>query len=717
MALRQFRGSNQIMRKTISNDRMADDRAKQPLVLIELLSNQGLANGATIDGQAVTTGDRVGCFAQTTALENGIYIVDTSGSWARDPNFESGDSVAGSYFTVQRGDDNENTIFMVANNKGSDVVGTDVITVTKPAGAIPTITYQNGIEESGGVVEQGGTLVKNTNITAGAFSYDMTKVVAGGLAGEVRSELTSRYAQLRVGNIGTPGGMVGVDGNTGEAFLKAYNETSGDMAWLHGTATELYFGAETAGGANIGTWTGVQYEEDYSANFVNRSLVDMEYVNTTINNIPANNGITNDSGVIQLGGPLVEDTAISGNGFRFDLDITDGTNTSSLTMPPTGAMIKITGNATSLDTGVEVDATVTSLYMQNAGGVMGRIRLLDNTNIEIGSTQANWQGAIYEADYSANFVNESLVTRRFVENLVANGKSTVVRAMATGDLTLSGTQTVDGVALVDGDLCYAGEQTTSSEDGAYIVRAGAWEQSAGWVTGEEVAGTTITVTEGTVNADTKWIVTNDKGSDIVGTDDILVTQTSGAGSIVAGNGLTLTGNTIDVVAADLSLTIGADDMQVRIGSTNGTSLEVSATGLELATTITGVRTFEDVLTFGSGATAFDLPNTDGAANQILKTDGSGAVTWQDDSVSKIVRQDPENTDLAGDLASGGVVHTLSNLGTHATVKVTNVELFYNGQKQRITSDYTVNDLTGVITILFDAFTGDSFDFEYNIQNA
>lgn len=62
-------------------------------------------------------------------------------------------------------------------------------------------------------------------------------------------------------------------------------------------------------------------------------------------------------------------------------------------------------------------------------------------------------------------------------------------------------------------------------------------------------------------------------------------------SVVAGAGMVKNTNDFDIVAADNSLTINADDMQVKIGNTNGTSLEVSTTGLELTSTVTGNRTF------------------------------------------------------------------------------------------------------------------------------
>ena len=60
-------------------------------------------------------------------------------------------------------------------------------------------------------------------------------------------------------------------------------------------------------------------------------------------------------------------------------------------------------------------------------------------------------------------------------------------------------------------------------------------------------------------------------------------------SVIAGAGMVKNTNDFDIVATDMSLKVNADDMQVQIGTTNGTSLEVSATGLELPAAITGAR--------------------------------------------------------------------------------------------------------------------------------
>ena len=60
---------------------------------------------------------------------------------------------------------------------------------------------------------------------------------------------------------------------------------------------------------------------------------------------------------------------------------------------------------------------------------------------------------------------------------------------------------------------------------------------------------------------------------------------------VAGAGLTETAGTFDVVATDASILVNADDLGVQVGSTNGASLEVTATGVELLSSIAGDRTF------------------------------------------------------------------------------------------------------------------------------
>jgi hypothetical protein len=188
--------------------------------------------------------------------------------------------------------------------------------------------------------------------------------------------------------------------------------------------------------------------------------------------------------------------------------------------------------------------------------------------------------------------NRDVSTKQYVDNLVQGIQgSFVARVKAQANVaSLSGAQTIDSVALVDGDNILLGDQTTVSEDGLYVVRTGAWERVSGWEVGENAGAFFVFIEEG--SDDNKgFVCSNDKGSDVIGTDDLVFVQFSGAGTINAGAGLTQNGSDIDVVATDLSLTVNANDMAVNIGTTNGNSLEVSATGLELLETVTGTRTF------------------------------------------------------------------------------------------------------------------------------
>jgi hypothetical protein len=80
---------------------------------------------------------------------------------------------------------------------------------------------------------------------------------------------------------------------------------------------------------------------------------------------------------------------------------------------------------------------------------------------------------------------------------------------STANLTLSGEQTVDGIALVDGDRVLAKNQTDTTENGIYVVSTGAWSRAVDFDGSFDVVeGTLIPISRGTINGDTMWRVTN-----------------------------------------------------------------------------------------------------------------------------------------------------------------------------------------------------------------
>ena len=74
----------------------------------------------------------------------------------------------------------------------------------------------------------------------------------------------------------------------------------------------------------------------------------------------------------------------------------------------------------------------------------------------------------------------STVGAASVSSLVQAGGQVkeTVRVATTGTITLSGTQTVDGVALVVGNRVLVKNQTTASQNGIYVVAAGAWTRAS-----------------------------------------------------------------------------------------------------------------------------------------------------------------------------------------------------------------------------------------------
>jgi hypothetical protein len=115
--------------------------------------------------------------------------------------------------------------------------------------------------------------------------------------------------------------------------------------------------------------------------------------------------------------------------------------------------------------------------------------------------------------------------------------------------------TLDGITLATGNRILVKNQTTQSENGIYVVQAsGQPTRAADFDTATEVdSGDFVFVYSGTANASTGWVQTNKPA--IIGTDAIVFTQFSGAGTYLAGNGLTLTGNSFSInttITADLS---------------------------------------------------------------------------------------------------------------------------------------------------------------------
>ena len=196
---------------------------------------------------------------------------------------------------------------------------------------------------------------------------------------------------------------------------------------------------------------------------------------------------------------------------------------------------------------------------------------------------------------------QDAVTKAYVD-LTVQGlepKQSVRAASVATIATLSGPMTLDGVALVAGDRVLVKDQTTVAQNGLYVVAAGAWARSADADVWGELVSAYVFVESGTVNADMGYLATVDPGGTL-GTTAVTFVQFTGAGQILAGAGLTKSGNTLDV-GAGTGLAVAADTvgltgqaLAVHNLATNGLvartaaatvaarSIAVSGTGLAVA---------------------------------------------------------------------------------------------------------------------------------------
>lgn len=155
-----------------------------------------------------------------------------------------------------------------------------------------------------------------------------------------------------------------------------------------------------------------------------------------------------------------------------------------------------------------------------------------------------------------------------------------VRAVSTTNITLSGTQTVDGVALLANDRCLVAGQTTASQNGPYLVAAGAWTRTTDAdASGEIVDGTLIPVASGTANGDSQFICTATSATPWVPNSSTSTwTKFSTLSDLVGGAGLVKTGTTLDVVSANTDMTVGADSITINAAPKWTTSRTISLTG-------------------------------------------------------------------------------------------------------------------------------------------
>jgi len=105
------------------------------------------ANGDSVGGVTVATGDRILIKEQSTGSENGVYTVNASGAPTRATDFDSNAGItAGAFVFVEEGTNGDQG-FVLTNN-GTITIGSTSLVFTQFSGA-GNISAGNGLQQSG----------------------------------------------------------------------------------------------------------------------------------------------------------------------------------------------------------------------------------------------------------------------------------------------------------------------------------------------------------------------------------------------------------------------------------------------------------------------------------------------------------------------------------------------------------------------------------------
>lgn len=140
----------------------------------------GLENGDTLDGVTLVTGNRVLLKDQSTASQNGLYIVVASGAASRDPEFDIISEIAGQLILVSEGTTHADDLFLCTTDT-SATLGSSSISYTQVFPSSGGTVTSVAVADSGSseFTVTGSPITSSGTISLAVNSIAATKIGTG----------------------------------------------------------------------------------------------------------------------------------------------------------------------------------------------------------------------------------------------------------------------------------------------------------------------------------------------------------------------------------------------------------------------------------------------------------------------------------------------------------------------------------------------------------